>query len=68
MVLQLDPITGPLPSNRVGDVIYDSILDAIHFGELRPGERLNDQEIARQLGVSRTPVRETLLRRFKTSS
>jgi len=62
MVLQLDPITGPLPSNRVGDVIYDSILDAIHFGELRPGERLNDQEIARQLGVSRTPVRETLLR------
>ena len=62
MVLQLDPISGPLPSNRVGDVIYGRILAAIHFGELRPGELLNDQEIARQLGVSRTPVRETLLR------
>jgi DNA-binding GntR family transcriptional regulator len=62
MALHLDPITAPLPSNRVGDVIYDRILEAIHYGELRPGERLNDQEIARQLGVSRTPVRETLLR------
>jgi DNA-binding GntR family transcriptional regulator len=62
MVLRLVPITAPLPSNRVGDVIYERILQAIHFGELRPGELLNDQEIARQLGVSRTPVRETLLR------
>ena len=62
MALHLDQITGPLPSNRVGDVIYERILDAIHYGELRPGERLSDQEIARQLGVSRTPVRETLLR------
>ena len=62
MVFHLDQLTGPLPSNRVGDVVYDRILDAIHHGELRPGERLSDQEIARQLGVSRTPVRETLLR------
>jgi DNA-binding GntR family transcriptional regulator len=46
----------------VGDVIYERILEAIHYGELRPGELLNDQELARQLGVSRTPVRETLLR------
>ena len=37
MALHLDQITGPLPSNRVGDVIYDRILDAIHYGELRPG-------------------------------
>jgi len=62
MALHLDPITAPLPSNRVGDVIYERILAAIHYGQLRPGERLNDQEIARRLGVSRTPVRETLLR------
>src|SRR6476620_9885393 len=62
MALQLDPITGPLPSSRVGDVVYDRILHAIHHGQLVPGERLSDQELARQLGVSRTPVRESLLR------
>ncbi|WP_459617049.1 GntR family transcriptional regulator [Bordetella sp. 2513F-2] len=34
---------------------------ATTFG-LRPGERVNELELARQLGVSRTPVREALSR------
>lgn len=36
--------------------------DAIIRGELLPGERLIEPEIADKLGVSRTPVREALLK------
>ena len=36
--------------------------DAIVDGTLAPGEQLRDQELAAWLGVSRTPVREALLR------
>jgi DNA-binding GntR family transcriptional regulator len=38
------------------------VRDAIVDGTLSPGEQLRDQELAAWLGVSRTPVREALLR------
>jgi DNA-binding GntR family transcriptional regulator len=44
------------------DDVYTRLRDAIVDGTLLPGERLRDQELARWLGVSRTPVREALLR------
>ena len=46
----------------VADFVYTEILAAVHEGRLRPGERLNDIELADQFGVSRTPVREALQR------
>lgn len=46
----------------VADFVYSEILGAVHDGRLRPGERLNDIELADQFGVSRTPVREALQR------
>jgi DNA-binding GntR family transcriptional regulator len=37
------------------------IREAIIEGRLEPGRRLKEEELARELGISRTPVREALL-------
>jgi len=42
--------------------IYDRIKVMATTFRLRPGERINEVELARRLGVSRTPVREALNR------
>ena len=44
------------------DDVYSRLRDAIVDGTLAPGEQLRDVELAAWLGVSRTPVREALLR------
>ncbi|WP_306915311.1 MULTISPECIES: GntR family transcriptional regulator [unclassified Arthrobacter] len=44
------------------DDVYRSIRDAIVDGTFAPGERLRDPELEKWLGVSRTPIREALLR------
>jgi DNA-binding GntR family transcriptional regulator len=44
------------------DAVYRDILDRIHRGELPAGSRVRDTALASQLGVSRTPIREALLR------
>jgi DNA-binding GntR family transcriptional regulator len=44
------------------DQAYATLLDAIVSGELAPGSRLRDQELAAEFGVSRTPIREALRR------
>lgn len=44
------------------DDVYASLRQAIVDGTLAPGERLRDAELERWLGVSRTPIREALLR------
>ncbi|MCJ0700250.1 GntR family transcriptional regulator [Frigoribacterium faeni] len=42
------------------DVVFDKLLAAIVDGTLEPGERLNDDDLTKWLGVSRTPVREAI--------
>lgn len=41
--------------------LSDKILDLLISGLYSPGEKLNEAELARRLGVSRTPVREALV-------
>lgn len=42
------------------DVIFDTLREAIITGELKPGERLMEVQLAEKMGVSRTPVREAI--------
>jgi DNA-binding GntR family transcriptional regulator len=46
-------------SGDTGDA-YTLILEAIDRGDLGPGQRLVETEIAERMGVSRTPIREAL--------
>jgi DNA-binding GntR family transcriptional regulator len=45
-----------------GEETYTAIRRAILEGTLRPGERIVEQQLAETLNVSRTPVREALLK------
>jgi len=42
--------------------VYFRLKKAIEGGAIKPGTRLMEVHLARKLGVSRTPVREALLR------
>jgi DNA-binding GntR family transcriptional regulator len=44
------------------DDVYESLRNAIVDGTFAPGERLKDPQLEDWLGVSRTPIREALLR------
>jgi GntR family transcriptional regulator, rspAB operon transcriptional repressor len=44
------------------DRVYAALREAIVSAELEPGRRLSENELADRLGVSRTPVREALVR------
>ena len=46
-------------SSAVGDV-FVAVRDGILSGAFAPGQAITESEIASQLGVSRTPVREAL--------
>lgn len=58
----------PTPSNLIDEVretplariVRDEVLSLILGGELAPGDRINEPDVAARLGVSRVPVREAL--------
>jgi len=42
------------------DVVFKTLRQAILKGDLKPGERLMEIQLANKLGVSRTPIREAI--------
>ena len=42
------------------DVVFNTLRQGILKGELEPGERLMEVQLANRLGVSRTPIREAI--------
>ncbi len=47
---------------RLSADVHQELLTRIIRGEVESGQRLKDAELAEELGVSRTPIREALLR------
>ena len=59
------PSVGVIPLQRpksLNDLAYGSLKNAILTGRMVSGEIYSELELARRLGISRTPVREALLR------
>lgn len=54
-------VTATIAENAA-DHVHSQLRDAILSGQLRPNHRLVEVTLADELGVSRTPVREALLR------
>jgi len=57
--LQFQRLDAPEP---LADSVYESIRSSIMDKTLAPGARVTESGIAKRLGVSKTPVREALLR------
>jgi len=50
----------PIARTALHEEVTQRLRDMIVEMKLRPGERIQELEVARQLGVSRTPIREAL--------
>jgi DNA-binding GntR family transcriptional regulator len=56
------PQTSTLERPVLRDTVYANLRDWIVQGILEPEEKIKDDELAKRLGVSRTPIREALMR------
>ena len=60
--MSVDDLRRSMAAVSPGEETYAAIRRAILEGSLRPGERIVEQQLAESLNVSRTPVREALLK------
>jgi DNA-binding GntR family transcriptional regulator len=49
-------------ANTLEEQVYQSVREGIISGELRPGDFLVEAQLSADLGISKTPVREALIR------
>ena len=59
--MRIDRLRGG-PAAPASRQAYRALRDAIITAELEPGQRLSENELAERLAVSRTPIREALIR------
>ena len=58
----LGHLKGPINKTSLAESVYQHVLEAILTGALASGTELSEVTLAAELGVSRTPVHEALLR------
>ncbi len=58
-VSSFEPVERPV---ALGAKVYDALRARLRSGAIEPGQALQEVELAAQLGVSRTPVREAMAR------
>ena len=57
--MSLNPVANPTPRDQLA---YDAIKDAILSFQLAPGQSIVESNLAKQLGMSKTPVRDAISR------
>lgn len=60
MTVQPENPQGDIATERVVDRAYSELKAMLMDYALKPGERINEVELSRRIGVSRTPLREAL--------
>ncbi len=58
----MSKVRSSAPAERLADSVYTKVKADLFDFSLMPGERFSENDVARRLGVSRTPVREALSR------
>jgi DNA-binding GntR family transcriptional regulator len=59
--MRIDRLRQP-PAASAGRQVYRALREAIIASDLAPGQRISENELAERLAVSRTPIREALIR------
>ena len=65
MLIYQSPVLASAPTVRaetIADKVYALLRQDIASGRFRPGERILEKALAHRLGISRTPIREALIR------
>lgn len=50
------------PQRSAEEAVTEALRNSIHLGQLKPGQKLSQSDLAEQLGVSRIPLRDALRR------
>ncbi|WP_284976851.1 GntR family transcriptional regulator [Arthrobacter sp. efr-133-TYG-104] len=62
MALETLAIADSTSRKSLADTAYERLRDRLLMLEIKPGDLLNDDQLAKDLGIGRTPVREALKR------
>ncbi len=62
MVKSFEPHDKPAPRESLSQIAYESVFDMILSRELAGGTIIQERKLATSLGISRTPMREALVR------
>lgn len=58
----MPPSPAALRAESIADKVYALLRQEIASGVFRPGQRIHEKTLAARLGISRTPIREALIR------